>query len=159
MTLWLYYAFFAAILLAGLTLLAWTDIKTYRLPNVITYPLMTLGLGSAFVLPQISPRNALIGLCIGYLGLVLIEMVFKRVYNKNGLGRGDAKLLAVGGAWCGAFGLPFIILIASLCGLVFSQMPSQKKRLENAGGQIPFGPFLALGITVIWIGQIWFWVR
>lgn len=157
MTPWMQYSVFAITLIAGLTALAWTDAKTFRLPNKMTYPLIVFGVGSAFVLPHLAPRDALLGLCVGYGGFVALELIFRKIYGKHGLGRGDAKLLAAGGAWCGIFGLPFIILIASLSGLVFTQLPSQRERLGQEKAAIPFGPFLAAGIAVIWFGQIWFW--
>lgn len=152
------YALFGIILLAGLCALSWVDIKTFRLPNALTYPLVVFGVGSSVVLPSLYIEASLIGLAAGYFSFVAIEKTFKALAQKNGLGRGDAKLLAVGGAWCGWFGLPYIILIASFCGLVFAFMPSQKAKLEKTSSPIPFGPFLSFGIAMIWLGQIYFWI-
>lgn len=120
---------------------------------------MALGLVQSYFLPYPSFDSALIGLTVGYLGLVLIEKLFRQFSGKDGLGRGDAKLLAAGGAWCGWFGLPYIILLGSLCGLVFTQVPSQKKKMASGLKQIPFGPFLCLGIVVVWAAQLYFAYR
>jgi len=57
----------------------------------------------------------------------MAEYAFKTLRGKDGLGRGDAKLLAAGGAWCGWMGLPFIVLIASGFGLLAALMPSIRK--------------------------------
>ena len=73
-------------------------------------------------------------------------MAFKKLRGKDGLGRGDAKLLAGGGAWCGWMGLPFIVLIGSGMGLVAALFPSVRNQKR-----IPFGPFLALGILIVWL--------
>lgn len=159
MTYFLHTLGFAGALYIGLCALAWIDIKTYRLPNVLTYPLVVIGLIASFKLPHITPKSALIGAVTGYLAFVIIERIFKQLYKKDGLGRGDAKLLAVGGAWCGWFGLPYIILIASLCGLIFASLPSQKQSIKKGNGHIPFGPFLALGIALIWAAQLYYWQR
>jgi len=97
-------------LLAVLLLLSWTDIKSYRLPDKLTFSLMGLGLIEGFISNILTER--LIGMAIGYLVFVGIEYSFKALRGKDGLGRGDAKLLAAGGAWCGWMGLPFIVLIA-----------------------------------------------
>ncbi len=147
------YILFGCILLATLATLAWIDAKTFRLPNLLTLPLMAIGFLFAYLFSSPSLVASIIGAVIGYAGFVFLEYLFRRIYKKDGLGRGDAKLLAVGGAWCGSLGLPYIILIASLCGLVFTQMPSQKKKAKNGSFNIPFGPFLSLGIAVIWLGQ------
>lgn len=156
MTLFWQYLFFGFTLLSSLLALSCIDIKTFRLPNALTYSLIVIGIGTSFALPHITPKAALIGAIIGYLSLVLVEQVFKGLTKKEGLGRGDAKLFAAAGAWCGWFGLPYIILIASLCGLMFTQIPSQKSKIQRGETHIAFGPFLALGIFMIWCGQIYF---
>jgi prepilin signal peptidase PulO-like enzyme (type II secretory pathway) len=150
------YILFGCFLMSLCGALSWIDIRSFRLPNALTFTLMGTGLLQAYLLPYPDLKSALLGLVIGYLGFVLIEILFRRFSGKDGLGRGDAKLLAAGGAWVGWFGLPYIILLASLCGLVFSQLPSQKKKLENGQSQIPFGPFLCLGIIVVWASQLYF---
>jgi len=140
---------FGLALLAALLLLSWIDIKSYRLPDKLTFPLMGLGLIEGFI-SNIFPER-LIGLALGYLGFVAIEYGFKALRGKEGLGRGDAKLLAAGGAWCGWMGLPFIVLIASGFGLLAALIPSVRKSTES--GRIPFGPFLALGIFMVWAAK------
>jgi prepilin signal peptidase PulO-like enzyme (type II secretory pathway) len=151
------YPLFGFILFTGLCALSWIDIKTYRLPNSLTYPLIVFGVGSSFLLPSHDTKDSLIGLIIGYIGLVTIETIFRALYKKEGLGRGDAKLLSVGGAWCGWFGLPYIILIASFSGLVFAFMYSRKKTPTPPIPFIPFGPFLSFGILTIWAAQTYLW--
>ena len=131
--------------------LSWTDIKSYRLPNTLTFPLMGLGLIEGYLADVLMER--IIGMTLGYLVFVAIEYGFKAMRGKDGLGRGDAKLLAAGGAWCGWMGLPFIVLIASGFGLLAALMPSVRKSSEN--GRIPFGPFLALGIFMVWSAMVY----
>ena len=137
---------FGLLLLTGLIALSWTDVKTYRLPDKLTFPLMAAGLIYSYLSENII--ESVIGLILGYSIFVAIEYAFKALRGKDGLGRGDAKLLAVGGAWCGWLGLPFIVLIASGFGLVAALMPTVRTSAE--GGRIPFGPFLALGIFMVW---------
>jgi prepilin signal peptidase PulO-like enzyme (type II secretory pathway) len=137
---------FGAALLALLILLSWTDIKSYRLPDKLTYPLMIVGLVEGYIADATFDR--LIGMTAGYLIFLTIEYGFRALRGKDGLGRGDAKLLAAGGAWCGWAGLPFIILIASGFGLLAALILSVRRSTEN--GRIPFGPFLAVGIFMVW---------
>jgi len=65
---------------------------------------------------------------------------------------GDAKLLGALGALLGWQVLPYIILIASLSGLLggYLLLKIQHKDLHQA---IPFGPFISLGgiITLLWM--------
>jgi len=137
---------FGLVLLIALILLSWTDIKSYRLPDKLTFPLMWLGVLEGFFSENIKSR--LLGLIIGYLVFITIEYGFKALRGKEGLGRGDAKLLAAGGAWCGWMGLPFIVLIASGFGLLAALLPSVRKSAED--GRIAFGPFLAFAIFMVW---------
>ena len=139
---------FGVILLVGLSALSWADLKTFRLPDPLNLVLAIVGLiQSLILLDQVWWSVA--GLLVGYVGLVVFEKSFKALRSKDGIGRGDAKLLAVGGAWCGLTGLPFIILIASLTGLIF--VFSTKFRREDEAGWIPFGPFLSLSILTVWL--------
>jgi len=94
-------------------------------------------------------QNAVIGAIAGYGAFVIIELSYKRLRGRDGLGRGDAKLLAAGGAWCGWAGLPLIVLISSALALIALLFPSFKKMARS--GEIPFGPFLALAIAVVWM--------
>ena len=142
---------FGLVLLGTLIVLSWTDIKQYRLPDKFTFPLIALGLAEGFLEGDLKAR--LIGMALGYLAFLSIEYGFKALRGKDGLGRGDAKLLAAGGAWCGWMGLPFIVLIASGFGLLAALMPSVRRSAEN--GRIPFGPFLALGIFMVWAANIY----
>lgn len=144
------YSVFALILLGVLARLAWIDFKTYRLPNVLTFPLIFLGLVQSHILSQ-SLTASLIGAAIGYGLFVAIELGFKRLRKIDGLGRGDAKLLAAGGAWCGWAGLPFIVLIASGGGLIYALLMSKGNDAPQKDTLIPFGPFLAAGIAMVWL--------
>lgn len=140
---------FGLCLLVVLLALSWIDIKKFRLPDYLTLPLAGLGLVQAYLAGFFGP--ALIGMAAGYLVFVAIEIIFKYIRQKDGLGRGDAKLLAAGGAWVGWMYLPFIVLIASGLGLVAALFPSIRKKTDT--GHIPFGPFLALAIFIVWVAR------
>lgn len=142
---------FGITLLGGLIVLSWTDIKEYRLPDKFTFPLIALGLTEGYLAEDIKAR--LIGMALGYLAFLSIEYGFKALRGKDGLGRGDAKLLAAGGAWCGWMSLPFIVLIASGFGLLAALIPAVRESSES--GHIPFGPFLAFGIFMVWAVNIY----
>ena len=141
----------ALVLLPALVALTWIDIRTMRLPDMITLPLIGVGVVQSWYFAG-EVWSAGIGAAVGYLFFVVIEKAYRATTGKDGLGRGDAKLLAAGGAWCGWIGLPWIVLIASSTGLVFAGFMAVSGRKPD--GAMPFGPFLALGIAAVWLGQI-----
>ncbi len=138
---------FGISLVIGLLCLAFIDARTFRLPNELSFTLIGVGLFFAHIREALTP--ALIGVAVGYLAFVTIEIAYRQLRRKDGLGRGDAKLLAVGGAWCGWAGLPFIILIASGSALVALLLPGIRNYAQS--GRLPFGPFLALAIFIVWV--------
>lgn len=139
--------FFGFCLALTLIALAVIDFKTFIIPNAITFPLIVGGILFGFLFTDW--RTAVLGALIGYAGFVGLEIAYKTFHHKDGLGRGDAKLLAAGGAWCGWFGLPFIILIASASGLIHVLMISIKSKDQQV--ELPFGPHLALGVFLTWL--------
>jgi len=136
------------VLIAALIQLARIDWATHRLPNIITLPLIAAGLLWAFgTADDFYPH--LLGAALGYGVFWAVEVLYRVIRKRDGLGRGDAKLLAAGGAWCGAWALPAIVLIASVSALIYI-LPKGEQR----DARIPFGPFLAIGIGAVWLVQI-----
>jgi len=140
-------------LFAALIALAVIDAKRFILPDRITLPLTAAGVVAAALLGEPVWLHALGGI-LGYGALVLIEKLYLKTRGRHGLGRGDAKLFAAGGTWCGALALPVILLLSSLAALVFalSLKYLQRKRV-TADSMIAFGPFLSFGIGLAWLLQ------
>lgn len=135
------------ILLGGLLRLSIIDWRTFRLPNIWTKSLIVVGLLYNFYL-SLDSYTYLLGAVLGYAIFWVIETAYRLIRKRDGLGRGDAKLLAAGGAWCGAMALPFIILIASSAGLIYILMQPAETRSKL---KLPFGPFLAAGIAIAFL--------
>tara|TARA_B100000029_G_scaffold514000_1_gene615275 strand:- start:1277 stop:2041 length:765 start_codon:yes stop_codon:yes gene_type:complete len=128
------------------------DLKHYIIPNELTFPLMAIGFLKSFdpnLNKVIFPNyiNSLIGGLIGYLIIWVIIFVYKKIRNKEGMGLGDAKLLAVVGFWFGWLSIPFTIFISSLVALIFV-IPSVLNKSRNMTSQIPFGPYIIIGSIV-----------
>ncbi|MGC1886837.1 MAG: prepilin peptidase, partial [Stellaceae bacterium] len=88
---------------------------------------------------------------LGYLSLVAIAALYRALRSREGLGGGDAKLLAASGAWLGAAALPQVILLAALSALAaagFLRLAGIRLGIHSA---LPFGPFLALATWVLWL--------
>ena len=127
------------------------DLEHQILPDVITLPLLWLGLFLSLGGMFIAPSTAIIGAMAGYLSLWGVYWAFRLLTGKEGMGYGDFKLLAALGAWIGWQTLPILILLSSLVGAVLGIS------LVIIGGRdrrqpIPFGPFLAAAgwITLLW---------
>ena len=88
--------------------------------------------------------NSLIGGIIGYGIIWLIILLYKKIRNKDGMGLGDAKLLAVIGFWFGWISIPFVIFLSSAIALIIV-IPDLLKKSKKLSSQIPFGPYIILG--------------
>ncbi|MGC9269963.1 prepilin peptidase [Acidiphilium sp.] len=135
---------------AVLFALAWIDFHTMRLPDAITLPLLLAGLivcagSDATALTAHAAAAAL-----AYLGLRGIARLYRRLRGIEGIGAGDAKLLAAGGAWLGPAALPDVLVLAGISGLLWFGILAARGRLAP-GQRIPFGPALALAIWVLWL--------
>jgi len=122
------------------------DLKHFIIPNELTFPLMIIGFFKSFdpnLNQTIFPNyiNSLIGGVFGYLIIWLIIFLYKKVRKKDGMGLGDAKLLAVIGFWFGWFSIPFTIFISSVVALIFV-VPSLINKSRKMSSQIPFGPYI-----------------
>lgn len=146
-------ALFALFLAWGLVALTLIDIDHQLLPDVITLPLLWLGLFASLFDVYTDSHSSIIGAIAGYLSLWTVYMAFKLITGKEGMGFGDFKLLAVFGAWFGWKLLPVIILISSVIGaLIGIGMIVLYKRGRDI--PIPFGPYLAgAGLVALFYGE------
>ena len=128
------------------------DIKHYIIPNELTFPLMLIGFIKSFdpnLNQSLFPNyiNSLIGGFFGYSIIWSIIFFYKTLRKKEGMGLGDAKLIAVVGFWFGWFSIPFTIFISSMVALIFS-IPSLINKTKDMSTQIPFGPFIIIGCLI-----------
>ncbi len=133
-------------LLAALVWISWVDIKTLRIPNSATIPLIVAGLALAAIRSGAIPVPNLIGAVAGYLVFAGLGMLFHRLRGVEGLGLGDAKLTAAVGAWLGWQVLPIFVLIASSSAMIaalFFAVPSANR--------IAFAPWLAFAFMLVWL--------
>ncbi len=122
------------------------DARTYRLPDRYTLPLIAAGWAVNAIMTQAVPWDAVAAAAVGYLSFALIGEVFFRWRGVEGLGLGDAKLLAAAGAWVGLRALPLVVLIAAVAGLIYVLVARRQ-----VTGRIAFGPWLASAFLGVWI--------
>lgn len=134
--------------------LAYIDARTGYLPDELTLPLIPVGISVQFILEQ-SVLSSLIGAGLGYGLFVGMEKGYKALRGIDGLGRGDAKLFAVGGAWCGAMALPMIGIFMGLSGLSYALILHLSGQRQTGKTTLALGPHLALAIGSVWILKAW----
>jgi leader peptidase (prepilin peptidase)/N-methyltransferase len=133
--------------------LAATDIRTRRLPDVLTLATLVVGLIAAAILDRELFLDHLLGAALGYSAFVAVETAYRWLRKIDGLGRGDAKLLAAIGAWVGWQGLPSVVLVASATAIGVILISGWMRREQiTAVTSVAFGPFLALAGWLVWIG-------
>jgi leader peptidase (prepilin peptidase)/N-methyltransferase len=127
---------------AMLIVLFGTDLQTMRLPNVITYPGIILGVALSFFLPP-GLVASVIGAAVGAAIRWVIRWGWFRATGVEAMGLGDVKMLAMIGAFLGWKLVWVTLFIASLAGAAVGVV------LLRGGGRtlsakLPFGTFLAV---------------
>lgn len=137
----------------GWTLLALAavDYIEFRLPDLLTLPLIAAGIAAAYALPSEQPLDHAVAAVIAFLMFWGIGALYRRLRKQEGLGLGDAKLAAAAGAWLGTAPLPFTILIASLAGIVWVAVSMAIRGRAAARERIPFGIPLCVSLWIVWL--------
>jgi len=135
----------------GLLLLAVLDVEHFWLPDRATGILALFGIafGAAGVPP--FPNDRLIGMVVGFGALWLVARLYRLVRKREGLGGGDPKLFGAIGAWLGWAVLPYVLLIASVAGLVSVLLARARGRAVEATTRLPFGALMAVAAWPLWL--------
>jgi leader peptidase (prepilin peptidase)/N-methyltransferase len=131
--------------------LGWIDLRSWLLPDALTLPLIIAGLAAAFLFSPDQLTDRALGAALGYLSLIAIAALYRALRGREGLGGGDAKLLAASGAWLGAAALPQVVLFAALSALATAACLRLAGIRLGIHSALPFGPFLALATWVLWL--------
>jgi leader peptidase (prepilin peptidase) / N-methyltransferase len=139
--------------LLGWTLLALAliDARDYVLPDFLTLPLVAAGIlaNTAFDRAMVLP--AAIGAVAGWLVIFVIRQAYWWLRRREGIGLGDAKLLAAAGAWVTWEGLPTVVVLAALCGLGIAWLRYFRHGSVAPTDRVPFGSCLCLGLWIVWL--------
>ena len=156
-------ASWAALLMSGPLLwvtvaLGWTllalaamDIRALVLANVLTLPLIAAGLVFAAAIDPSRVWIHLGGAAAGFAAMVAVAFAYRRLRHRDGLGFGDAKLMAAAGAWTGLEGIGGVLLYAAASGLIFATLMRAAGTRVDAATEIPFGAGIALGLWLVWL--------
>lgn len=124
---------FYLVFLALLVVIAFVDFDHYLIPHEFTLPGIVLGILAVVTLnteaimapgslagfwPAVDLSSSLIGLVAGGLSVVILFYAYLAARGVEGLGGGDATLMALVGTWLGWPALLFVFFAASIQGLV-----------------------------------------
>jgi len=134
-----------------LMLLAVLDARHFWLPDPLTLGLVIAGLAyTAYSKPALLAAHIL-GSAAAYLALWTLNWLYRHMRGRDGLGLGDAKLLAALAAWMGPVAVAPGLLLASLLALfavAVARLAGQHIAQDTA---VPFGVFLALAFIGLWV--------
>ena len=136
-------ALFAALLVA----LAGIDFDCFLLPDALTLSGLAIGLAVSVAADWISPLEADLGVLLGGGLLWGIAEAWYHLRGEEGMGLGDAKMLAMIGAFLGWQGVLVTLLLGSLAGSV-TGLALLVGRRADLKARLPFGVFLAGGAVI-----------
>ena len=143
---------FLSILSLILIIIFFIDLENFIIPDSLNFTIMGLALLKNF-LPNFNTsliheiNQSIIGGMVGYLSIWLIIFLYKTIKKIDGMGLGDAKLMAAIGFLFGWQSVPFVLFVSSILGLIFV-IPSLIKKQKNMRTEIPFGPFIILACLI-----------
>lgn len=131
--------------------LAIIDHRHLILPDGLTLPLIPAGLAVAYLIEPGLLSTHLMGAIIGLIVFLGITWSYRYFRGRDGLGIGDAKLLAGAGAWLGWTALPGVVLLAACSALCMALVQPLFGGKIATTGEIAFGPHLALAFWASWL--------
>ncbi len=106
---------------------------------------------------KLGLMNGLVGAAAGMAIGRGIKNLFELGFGKEALGLGDADLLMMSGAFLGWQPIALALFVGALLSIVIvvPQRIWELIRGRPAGEPLPFGPGLAAGVVVCWLGWPW----
>ncbi len=169
------------VFVAALIAVTFIDIPYQIIPNEISIPGALLGVGVSFFTRSVTWQDSLIGAVLGFGLIAVIAYGYFFLTKREGMGMGDAKLLAMIGAFLGWQSIPFVLLAGSVQGVIFAvitmgfglmrkeaplpdpeewedgERPVSREEVPLRLAAIPFGPFLSLAaLEFLFFGTVYY---
>jgi leader peptidase (prepilin peptidase)/N-methyltransferase len=121
----------------ALVAITFIDLDTMLIPDIISLPMVVVGLFYGFAAGSyfgVTWVDSLIGSAAGAGIIALVILTYLLLTGQEGMGWGDAKLMAFIGAFLGWKAIPFVLLAGSLQGLAYAGLTLA------LGGTLPEDP-------------------
>lgn len=135
----------------ALLVLATMDALEFRLPDLLTLPLIAGGFAVSLALPDRPIASHLAGAVAGFTVMAGLAMAYRRLRGREGLGLGDAKLLAAAGAWLGWQALPSVVLVACAAAILLILARALLRGRASLISPFPFGLALCFAFWITWL--------
>ncbi len=147
--------------MSALIVITFIDLDYMIIPDLITYPGTAIGLLLGAAASLLSATGAfplqfpfsqsfiesLLGIALGAGTLYAVWWLYFMIRQREGLGLGDIKLLAMLGALFGHHCALATIFVGSVCGSIVGLLMIALKR-HKYSMHISFGPYLAFAATL-----------
>ncbi len=131
--------------------LAVMDLREMILADALTLPLIAVGLGAIAVWTPEALIWHVAASTAGFVSMVGIAIAYRTLRGREGLGLGDAKLMAAAGAWTGLTGIGTVLFYGSMLTLAAVVVLRGAGKEIGADSPIPFGAGLAAGFWLTWL--------
>lgn len=131
--------------------LAALDAEHFWLPDPLVAAVALTGLAGALFGGPPDMRARLIGGAAGFGVLFLVALAYRALRGRRGMGGGDPKLLGAIGLNLGWHALPFVLLGASLTGLLLVAFGRLRGEAIRADRPVAFGALMAIVAWPLWL--------
>jgi leader peptidase (prepilin peptidase) / N-methyltransferase len=137
-----------------LFVLAGVDLDHHIIPDTVTYPGIPLFFVCGLLLRDVPPLELVIGAAAGYGIIAIVAELAFLILKREGMGYGDAKLLALVGALLGWRAVVVTFFLSPFFGIVAVVPILVARRRKIVGVEIPFGPYLvAAALVYLFFGR------
>jgi len=124
----------------GLLVATFVDLDFMEIPDEVSLPGAAFGLATAPLRSMPGAADAALGAGGGFLVVqILFVWVYERFTGRRGMGEGDAKLLAMIGAWLGWQGAIFALVAGAMQGMVVALFLIATGRSTTPAGVVADG--------------------
>jgi leader peptidase (prepilin peptidase)/N-methyltransferase len=147
-------AFLSAFLFSSaMVVLIFTDLDHQILPNPVTIPGTAAGFLLSLFPGGVSWLDSLVGLLLGWLAIVAVSKAYLKLRGVEGMGMGDAKMMALVGAFLGWPSVLLVLVVGSFLGSLAGVVLLARGR-GGMQAKLPFGTFLGIaGLLALFFGE------
>ena len=143
---------FSILFATCLALASIIDWKHGIIPDIVNLLILLVGVVMVVRLAPANWPHHFIGGILGYAIIRIIEIVYKKLRKRDGIGQGDAKMFGAIGVWVAWSGLPFVMLIASVLSILIVLVTNLATGKPK--NQLAFAPGIALGSWTVWLFEL-----